>query len=210
MIASNFDSFPPLVPLSLIAKNLHSFEDYLKVGFVLGVISGFIAYRFIKKGFSHVTSYGPTTIGGMGIGYMIFVRLIASVSMLFISGPGALALASVMSLGALFWDALSARRLKKSFRHFLAAAVLMLNFPFLGIYPVHLAMIGYAIYSSRRTESVPKRGIRLGTGLYALFIGPMEVQNRYGDIISVRRDEEQLIDLGKIPIFWSPEGKMGS
>ena len=209
MIASNFDSFPPLVPLSLIAKNLHSFEDYLKVGFVLGVISGFIAYRFIKKGFSHVTSYGPTTIGGMGIGYMIFVRLIASVSMLFISGPGALALASVMSLGALFWDALSARRLKKSFRHFLAAAVLMLNLPLLGIYPVHLAMIGYAIYSSRRTESVPKRGIRLGTGLYALFIGPMEVQNRYGDIISVRRDEEQLIDLGKIPIFWSPEGENG-
>ena len=209
MIASNFDSFPPLVPLSLIAKNLHSFEDYLKVGFVLGVISGFIAYRFIKKGFSHVTSYGPTTIGGMGIGYMIFVRLIASVSMLFISGLGALALASVMSLGALFWDALSARRLKKSFRHFLATAVLMLNFPFLGIYPVHLAMIGYAIYSSRRTESVPKRGIRLGTGLYALFIGPMEVQNRYGDIISVRRDEEQLIDLGKIPIFWSPEGENG-
>jgi GTPase SAR1 family protein len=85
----------------------------------------------------------------------------------------------------------------------------MLNFPFFGIYPVHLAMIGYAIYSSRRTESVPKRGIRLGTGLYALFIGPMEVQNRYGDIISVRRDEEQLIQLGKIPIFWSPEGENG-
>jgi DNA helicase HerA-like ATPase len=70
-------------------------------------------------------------------------------------------------------------------------------------------MIGYAIYSSRRTESVPKRGIRLGTGLYALFIGPMEVQNRYGDIISVRRDEEQLIQLNKIPIFWSPEGENG-
>ncbi|KUO90730.1 MAG: hypothetical protein AT708_02435 [Pyrobaculum sp. OCT_11] len=87
--------------------------------------------------------------------------------------------------------------------------MLMLNLPFLGIYPVHLAMIGYAIYSSRRTESVPKRGIRLGTGLYALFIGPMEVQNRYGDIISVRRDEEQLIQLNKIPIFWSPEGENG-
>jgi hypothetical protein len=209
MIAPNFDSFPPLAPLSLIARNLHSFEDYLKVGIPLGLISGFIAFRFINKGFSHVTSYGPTTIGGMGLGYMIFVRLIASVSMFIISGPGALALASAMSLGALFWDALSARRLKKSFRHFLATAVLMLNFPFLGIYPVHLAMIGYAIYSSRRTETIPKRGIRLGTGLYALFIGPMEVQNRYGDIISVRRDEEQLIQLNKIPIFWSPEGENG-
>jgi hypothetical protein len=52
-------------------------------------------------------------------------------------------------------------------------------------------------------------GIRLGTGLYALFIGPMEVQNRYGDIISVRRDEEQLIQLNEIPIFWSPEGENG-
>jgi GTPase SAR1 family protein len=37
----------------------------------------------------------------------------------------------------------------------------------------------------------------------------MEVQNRYGDIISVRRDEEQLIQLNKIPIFWSPEGENG-
>jgi hypothetical protein len=209
MMVPNFDTFPPLAPLSLIARSLHSFEDYLKVGFVLGLISGFIAYRIIKKGFSHVTSYGPTTIGGMGLGYMIFVRLIASVSMFIISGGGVLALASAMSLGALFWDALSARRLRKSFRHFLAAAVLMLNLPLLGIYLVHLAMIGYAIYSSRRTESVPKKGIRLGTGLYALFIGPMEVQNRYGDIISVRRDEEQLIQLGKIPIFWSPEGENG-
>jgi DNA helicase HerA-like ATPase len=193
MIAPNFDSFPPLVPLSLIARNLSSVESYLAVGFVLGLISGFVTYRFIRKGFSHVTSYGPTTIGGIGLGYMIFVRLIAS----------------AISLGAFFWDALSARRLKKSFRHFLAAAVLMLNLPFLGIYPVHLAMIGYAIYSSRRTESVPKRGIRLGNGLYALFIGPMEVQNRYGDIIFVRRDEEQLIQLNKIPIFWSPEGENG-
>jgi DNA helicase HerA-like ATPase len=70
-------------------------------------------------------------------------------------------------------------------------------------------MIGYAIYSSRRTETIPKKGIRLGTGLYALFIGPVEVQNRYGDIISVRRDEEQLIQLNKIPIFWSPEGENG-
>jgi DNA helicase HerA-like ATPase len=209
MIAPNFDSFPPLVPLSLIARNLSSVESYLAVGFVLGLISGFVAFRFIRKGFSHVTSYGPTTIGGIGLGYMIFVRLIASVSILYISGGGALALASAMSLGAFFWDALSARRLKKSFRHFLATAVLMLNLPFLGIYPVHLAMIGYAIYSSRRTESVPKRGIRLGTGLYALFIGPMEVQNRYGDIIFVRRDEEQLIQLNKIPIFWSPEGENG-
>jgi DNA helicase HerA-like ATPase len=209
MIAPNFDSFPQLAPLSLIARNLHSFEDYLKVGFVLGLVSGFVAYRFIKKGFSHVTSYGPTTVGGMGLGYMIFVRLIASVSMFIVSGGGALALASAMSFGAFFWDALSARRLRKSFRHFLAAAVLMLNFPFLGIYPVHLAMIGYAVYTSRRTESVPRKGIRLGTGLYALFIGPMEVQNRYGDIISVRRDEEQLIYLGKIPIFWSPEGENG-
>jgi DNA helicase HerA-like ATPase len=203
------DSLPPLAPLSLIARDLHSFEDYLKVGLVLGLISGFVAYWFINRGFSHVTSYGPTTIGGMGMGYMIFVRLIASVSMFLISGPGALALASAMSLGALFWDALSARRLRKSFRHFLAAAVLMLNLPLLGIYPVHLAMIGYAIYTSKRTEFVPKKGIRLGTGLYALFIGPMEVQNRYGDIISVRRDEEQLIELGKIPIFWSPEGENG-
>jgi len=209
MIAPNFDSFPPLVPLSLIARNLHSWEDYLIVGIILGAVSGLISFRFINKGFSHVTSYGPTTIGGMGLGYMIFVRLIASVSMFIVSGPGALALASAMSLGALFWDALSARRLKKSFRHFLAAAVLMLNLPFLGIYPVHLAMIGYAIYSSRRTETIPKKGIRLGTGLYALFIGPMEVQNRYGDIISVRRDEEQLIQLNKIPIFWSPEGENG-
>jgi DNA helicase HerA-like ATPase len=209
MIAPNFDSFPPLVPLSLIARNLHSWEGYLIVGIILGAVSGLISFRFINKGFSHVTSYGPTTIGGMGLGYMIFVRLIASVSMFIISGPGALALASAMSLGALFWDALSARRLKKSFRHFLAAAVLMLNLPFLGIYPVHLAMIGYAIYSSRRTETIPKKGIRLGTGLYALFIGPVEVQNRYGDIISVRRDEEQLIQLNKIPIFWSPEGENG-
>jgi GTPase SAR1 family protein len=209
MIAPNFDTFPPLVPLSLIARNLSSVESYLAVGFVLGLISGFIAYRFIIKGFSHVTSYGPTTVGGIGLGYMIFVRLLVSITTLVVSGGGALALASAMSFGALFWDALSARKLKKSFRHFLATAVLMLNFPFFGIYPVHLAMIGYAIYSSRRTESVPKKGIRLGTGLYALFIGPMEVQNRYGDIISVRRDEEQLIDLGKIPIFWSPEGENG-
>jgi DNA helicase HerA-like ATPase len=209
MIAPNFDSFPPLVPLSLIARNLHSWEGYLIVGIILGAVSGLISFRFINKGFSHVTSYGPTTIGGMGLGYMIFVRLIASVSMFIISGPGALALASAMSLGAFFWDALSARRLKKSFRHFLATAVLMLNLPFLGIYPVHLAMIGYAIYSSRRTETIPKKGIRLGTGLYALFIGPMEVQNRYGDIIFVRRDEEQLIQLNKIPIFWSPEGENG-
>jgi hypothetical protein len=209
MIAPNFDSFPPLAPLSLIARDLNSFEDYLKVGIILGLVSGFIAFRFINRGFSHVTSYGPTTIGGMGLGYMIFVRLIASVSMFFISGPGALALASTMSLGALFWDALSARRLRKSFRHFLAAAVLMLNLPLLGIYTVHLAMIAASIIYSRRTESVPKKGIRLGTGLYALFIGPMEVQNRFGDIISVRRDEEQLIQLGKIPIFWSPEGENG-
>jgi GTPase SAR1 family protein len=209
MIAPNLDSFPLLAPLSLIARNLYSFEDYLKVGLPLGLVSGFIAYRFIKKGFSHVTSYGPTTIGGMGLGYMIFVRLIASISMFLISGGGALALASMMSFGALFWDALSARRLKKSFRHFLAAAVLMLNFPFLGIYPVHLAMIAASIMYSRRAESSPKKGIRLGTGLYALFIGPVEVQNRYGDIISVRRDEEQLIELNKIPIFWSPEGENG-
>jgi hypothetical protein len=209
MIAPNLDSFPPLVPLSLIARNLHSFESYLAVGFVLGLISGLVAFRFINKGFSHVTSYGPTTVGGIGLGYMIFVRLLVSTTILVISGGGALGFASIMSFGALFWDVLSARRLKKSFRHFLATAVLMLNFPFFGIYPVHLAMIGYAIYSSRRTESVPKRGIRLGTGLYALFIGPMEVQNRYGDIISVRRDEEQLIQLNKIPIFWSPEGENG-
>jgi hypothetical protein len=209
MIAPNFDSFPPLVPLSLIAKNLSSVESYLAVGFALGLISGFVAFRFIRKGFSHVTSYGPTTIGGIGLGYMIFVRLIASVSIYYISGGGALGFASMMSLGAFFWDVLSARRLKKSFRHFLATAVLMLNLPFLGIYPVHLAMIGYAIYSSRRTETIPRKGIRLGTGLYALFIGPMEVQNRYGDIISVRRDEEQLIQLNKIPIFWSPEGENG-
>ena len=209
MIAPNFDSFPPLAPLSLIARNLHSFEDYLKVGIPLGLVSGFIAYRFIKKGFSHVTSYGPTIIGGMGMGYMVFVRLIASVSMFIISGPGALALASAMSLGALFWDALSARRLRKSFRHFLATAVLMLNLPLLGIYPVHLAMIAASIVYSKRVESVPKKGIRLGTGLYALFIGPVEVQNRYGDIIFVRRDEEQLIELGKIPIYWSPEGENG-
>jgi hypothetical protein len=181
----------------------------LIVGIPLGLISGFVAYYFIKKGFSHVTSYGPTTIGGIGLGYMILFRLLTSVSIFYISGPGALALASAISLGAFPFDVFSARRLKKSFRHFLATAVLMLNLPFLGIYPVHLAMIGYAIYSSRRTESVPKRGIRLGTGLYALFIGPMEVQNRYGDIISVRRDEEQLIQLNKIPIFWSPEGENG-
>jgi DNA helicase HerA-like ATPase len=203
------DSFPPLVPLSLIARNLHSLNDYLVVGIILGFISGFVTFRFINKGFSHISAYGPTIIGGMGLGYMTFVRAVASLSILFISGHGALALASTVSLGALFWDALSARRLKKSFRHFLAAAVLMLNLPFLGIYPVHLSMIGYAIYSSRRTKSVPKRGIRLGTGLYALFIGPMEVQNRCGDIISVRRDEEQLIQLNKIPIFWSPEGENG-
>jgi DNA helicase HerA-like ATPase len=209
MIAPNFDSFPPLAPLSLIARNLSSVESYLAVGFVLGLISGFVAYYFIKKGFSHVTSYGPTTIGGIGLGYMIFVRLIASISMFIISGPGALALASAMSLGALFWDVLSARKLKKSFRHFLATAVLMLNLPLLGIYTVHLAMIGYAVYNSRCTETIPKKGIRLGTGLYALFIGPVEVQNRYGDIIFVRRDEEQLIQLNKIPIFWSPEGENG-
>jgi DNA helicase HerA-like ATPase len=209
MIAPNFDSFPPLAPLSLIARNIRTIESYLIVGIPLGLISGFVAYWFIKKGFSHVTSYGPTTIGGIGLGYMIFVRLLASISIFIVSGPGALALASTMSLGALFWDALSARRLRKSFRHFLAAAVLMLNLPFLGIYPVHLAMIAASIIYSKRVESVPKKGIRLGTGLYALFIGPVEVQNRYGDIIFVRRDEEQLIELGKIPIFWSPEGENG-
>ncbi|MFZ8857509.1 MAG: helicase HerA domain-containing protein, partial [Candidatus Caldarchaeales archaeon] len=209
MIAPNFDSFPPLAPLSLIARNIRTIESYLIVGIPLGLISGFVAYYFIKKGFSHVTSYGPTTIGGIGLGYMILFRLLTSVSIFYISGPGALALASAISLGAFPFDVFSARRLKKSFRHFLATAVLMLNLPFLGIYPVHLAMIGYAIYSSRRTETIPKKGIRLGTGLYALFIGPMEVQNRYGDIISVRRDEEQLIQLNKIPIFWSPEGENG-
>jgi multisubunit Na+/H+ antiporter MnhE subunit len=94
MIAPNFDSFPPLAPLSLIARNLSSVESYLAVGFVLGLISGFVAFRFINKGFSHVTSYGPTTVGGIGLGYMIFVRLIASSLDVLISGGGALGFAS--------------------------------------------------------------------------------------------------------------------
>ncbi|MEM2692996.1 MAG: DUF87 domain-containing protein [Nitrososphaerota archaeon] len=207
MIAGFLESLPHMLPLALLSRSLGTGDAHLVAGSVMGFLLSLLAARAVYSRFSHVSAYGPTVIGGMGIGYMLFVRMVASFALLFISGPvGALGLAAVMSLAALPLDLLSAVRLRRSFRVGLAALVLMLNVPITGVYPVHLALVGASLLAGRG-EAVARKGILMGRGLYALFIGPMEVQSRHGDVISVRRDEEQLIRLGSYPILWSPEGE---
>ncbi|MEM2233971.1 MAG: DUF87 domain-containing protein [Nitrososphaerota archaeon] len=207
MIAQLLESLPHMLPLALLSRSLGTREAQLVVGALLGIVLSLMAARAVHTRFSHVSAYGPTVIGGMGIGYMLFVRTVASFAILFITAPeSALNVAAVMSVAALPFDLLSAIRLRRSFRAGLAALVLMLNLPITGVYPVHLALVGASLLAGRG-EAAQRKGILLGRGLYALFIGPLEVQSRHGDIVSVRRDEEQLIRLGDFPIFWSPEGE---